>query len=268
MVATLVAAGCGRPATGAEEEGEQTEGPGTPITSVPAARGVPLARAVLYKPQFEESAPVDVYLAPLLYLEQADSDSGAGQQGRPEPLVSVAESTWTPSRSTASQPTQEYRQLIYRWQLNPEDAALRGLRITFDSDGYPALFELIDDGSGQRVVFASEDLEEAAREANGPPLPGRRFALEADLATARELELIEVVSTGAAPMGPFVYEAISGAGVFDLHCRCSPSQVDELTGTVEYALVPWEQAPPHWLEAPGFLPPDEALAGLRLPETF
>ncbi len=115
----------------------------------------------------------------------------------------------------------------------------QGFRLTLDSGGQPAIWEVLSDASGLELLFASEGLERAAAADFGMPLPGRRFALERSTAEARSAVVARVLDDGPVPMGPMVYLQGGGARIASVACRCMPVQAKRLAGTANYHLLPW-----------------------------
>ncbi len=118
--------------------------------------------------------------------------------------------------------------------------ARQGVRITLDGTGQPAIWEVMADGSGARIVFVSQSLETAAVAEFGKPLPGRRYAVERGLEEAPKVVVARVIDDGPVPMGPIVHVRAEDNGVGTLICRCMAVQVKELEGTETYALRPCE----------------------------
>jgi hypothetical protein len=76
----------------------------------------------------------------------------------------------------------------YQWSYSPASAQVgltalprQGIRITLDTQGQPAVWEILADTSGLRLVFVAQSLEAAAAAAFGKPLAGRRYAVERGL---------------------------------------------------------------------------------------
>lgn len=114
----------------------------------------------------------------------------------------------------------------------------QGLRVTFDSEGFPAVFEVLRDSTGLRPIFVTDFVEERAKRECGGPLPGRRFAVEPSVAAQPLTVVPRAVDRGPTPMGPWVYLAEGSHDVVNLRCRCEPLQVEQFRRVVEYQLLP------------------------------
>ncbi len=152
-------------------------------------------------------------------------------------------------------------QLNYSWEYGAGSStppSKRILRMTLDSRGYPMIFELYT-GKGQlAALHVSRSLEEAAAEEHGPPLPGRKFSVEA----AGGPGLSGIVDEGPVPMGPLAYFDSPERKIVALTCRCSPSKITRADGSHRYELV--ELKTP----ADNLLPAPLNLQSLRLPGEF
>lgn len=237
-----------------------------------------LPAAVMWKPRMGQESGIDPYLAPLLYREVTPGGSelvteppigGLVQGPRDEVLVIPEEATLYFADDRVEVAGARRRRLTFVWfhAVGPRATPkAQGLRNTFAADGQPMVYEPLAGDSGVRVAFVARSLEEAARAAWGPPLAGRRHAVEGAWDPRRPLVVARVVGDGAVPMGPFVYQRAGSANLVNLHCRCEKSQVAEITDTREYALRPLAELSRLGL-APTWPEPD-ALAGLRLPPGF
>jgi hypothetical protein len=114
----------------------------------------------------------------------------------------------------------------------------QGIRLTLDSAGRPAIWEVMADDSGAGLMFASQSLETAAGTEFGKPLPGRRYAVERGLNEAPDVVVARVIDDGPVPMGPIVYLSQDTHSVSTLICRCMPAQAKNLTETIAYDLLP------------------------------
>jgi hypothetical protein len=140
-------------------------------------------------------------------------------------------------------------QIVYAWfQVSPVAGSsasgdgdpfhVQGIRMTLDDDGAPLLWEVLPRVRGQRLVFVSRRLEEAAGRVFGAPLPGRRYAIEGPIEDCPDTLVVRVLEDGPLPMGPWVYVERDGLTIRTLLCRCMPGQVDENVETLEYELAP------------------------------
>lgn len=218
--------------------------------------------AVLVKPREWASADaLAAGLAPLLFREAMEGSTRE---------LALAPQVVFHRAGTLVLGGRAFPQMSYLWRAGDgADRTLRGVRITLDSRGLPVIWEVLDGGAPNdskavRVVFVAQSLEARARTAFGPPLPGRRFAVEAG-AAAPETIVARVLDEGPALMGPEVY--VNGAGeITAVTCRCMPPQVRRLVSTAWYEL---RRLPGDDLEAAALLAsqPDVG-AALRLPPDF
>ena len=146
----------------------------------------------------------------------------------------------------------EMPRLTYLWAQERNTAA-QGFRVTMDGDGFPAIYEVLDDASGARLLFVIEALEATAIEQFGDPLDGRRFSIERPVGDAPDVVVAGLLEPGPVPLGPFVYLDANG-DVASIICRCMESRVGSITDSVKYeltAIEDLERLPfdlPPWLE--------------------
>lgn len=228
---------------------------------------------ILYKPDSTPDDSLAARLAPLLLQESATS----GRAAEPVPLTVQA----TAREATVGQG--RFVQLTYLWPrvrvgAPPALQRMEGFRMTLNASGAPVIWECLPRPDGTRVLFAARSLEEAARRQHGPPLPGRRFALETAIENDRSTVLAGLVDDGPMPMGPIVYLDSSTASITTVLCRCSTAQVQEVSQTSVYDLRPATGVFPaeilqsasltepqlHWLLGQA----DELPSALRLPDRF
>jgi len=163
-------------------------------------------------------------------------------------------------------------QLTYSWEygktttgspaLRPE----RFLRMTLDSRGYPAVYEIYTEEGRLGNLHVSLALEQAAAREYGPPLPGRKYSVETARRDSGEAGLSGVVEEPPEALGPLVYLDSPGREIVALTCRCSPSKTARAEGSHHYELV--ELEPGRGEPGNGLPPPARALQGLRLPGEF
>lgn len=115
---------------------------------------------------------------------------------------------------------------------------LQGVRLTLNARGEPVIWEVLRDNSGAHLVFAAQSLETAARKAFGPPLPGRRFAVENDIAESPRVVVARVIDDGPVPMGPVVHLRAGTENVATLICRCMTVQTRQVVTNELYELRP------------------------------
>jgi len=159
---------------------------------------------------------------------------------------------------------------------------LQGIRITLNSAGQPAIWEVLADSSRAKLFFVSRNLEAAAMGEFGKPLLGRRFAAERSVEAAPDVVIARVVDDGPVAAGPIVYLSADTRAVSTLICRCMPAQARKLLTTSTYDLLPFHAASTNSLfmqarlvlrERAAFWPGDdtdgkELEACLRLPKAF
>jgi hypothetical protein len=121
--------------------------------------------------------------------------------------------------------------------------ALQGIRITLNSAGRPALWEVLADSSRAELIFVSHSLESAALAEFGKPLPGRHYAIECSVEKAPNVIVARVIDDGPVAMGPIVYLSAGTRTVSTLICRCMPVQVKKLLATGTYDLLPFQSGP-------------------------
>ena len=182
-----------------------------------------------------------------------------------------------------------HARLFYQWCYPPSiatdqrPALLRqGIRMTLDSRGQPAIWEILADTSGLRLIFVSQSLEAAAAAEFGKPLPGRRHSIERSLEQAPSVVVPRATDDGPQAMGPIVYLSEGTRNVSTLICRCMPAQVKQLLATRTFDLTALDVATLKAFLAtastgsntpPAFWPGDERAEDrldncLRLPEKF
>ncbi|MFQ5414808.1 MAG: hypothetical protein ACE5E6_10155 [Phycisphaerae bacterium] len=263
-------------------------------------------RGVFFKPREPVPAGIPPELAPLIVHEVFDDDVSGNAAHRfgavyVDPAgaaaVDVERPTMYVDETSIAIHGQPHDEMLFVWwyavpprgttaQGRPKSCrpAGRGVRVTMGLDGFPMMWEVLSTGTvgdaerRSRVVFVSRGLEDAARDAFGPPLDGRRFSVEPSAAAHPDVMVAGVLEDGPVPMGPTVYVAAETHGITAVICRCMPARVDVLVASVVYDLVPLE-----WLVAAGLdvllgvdaatlAPPGRArgpVAGcLRVPEGF
>lgn len=187
-------------------------------------------RAALWKPAGSSGPAFD--LAPLLILETGATGDAAG----PAEVRFEESSIEIHGRS--------YRRWTFVW--GGDGAGLQGLRMTLDSEGFPAIYEILGDSSGARLIFVSSAVEQAASAAFGAPLTGRRFTVERSIDETPRVVVPGILEPGPAPLGPFVYLSAEARDVTSLICRCMPSLVEVIDTNTEYALVASGGEGPLW----------------------
>ena len=122
-------------------------------------------------------------------------------------------------QSTAALHSRLYEQVFYVW-LYPQSAGGRrgrlvaqGVRMTLDSRGLPAVWEVMANDTSAKIIYVSRVVEHAAAEEFGPPLAGRRFSVETGLSSFPDVVVARVVVSGEKARRP----AVVRYGVLDYY---------------------------------------------------
>jgi hypothetical protein len=241
--------------------------------------------ALLFKPAPGEVDALSWKLAPLIMQEVATPQTDFKQ----DELIGLGITVVGPTRPAVFAlqgdtliDGQIHAQVTYVWgyardQSPPGAFLTQGVRMTLNSAGEPVIWEPLTIMTNVRVLFIAESLEKAATEQYGPPLPGRRYAVENSIDQQAQIVVARVIDDGPIAMGPIVYVQTGTRAVTTVLCRCMPAQVSQVVGTREYQLrrletlgdlsawpSPWADA---WariqMETAGALP-----SSLRLPRRF
>ena len=89
-----------------------------------------------------------------------------------------------------------------------------------------------------RTHYVADALEAGAMDDFGSALPGRRFAVERAIEESPDVIVARMVEDGPLPMGPYVYLSRHPQRITTLLCRCSPSQIEQITESGYYQLRP------------------------------
>ncbi len=276
---------------------------GQPFAADPAAEVYAratnqFAAAILFKPSQATNADLACQLAPLIIQEV--SQGGSTEHPPGDHLGTLALSNGVPALDP-SRPAvywtadavqlngKSHARISYEWwcsapQPSGRPTALhrQGVRITLDTRGHPATWEILADTSGLRLIFISRGLEKAAAAAFDKPSPGRRYSIERDLAQTPNVIVPRVIDDSSVTMGPIVYLSLDTHNVTTLICRCMPAQVKQITATRPFDLTPLDAADSRAFPAvpgttvptsPVSWPGDERVENrldkcLRLPEAF
>jgi hypothetical protein len=203
--------------------------------------------AIFFKPAQTTNADLAFQLAPLIIQEVAPPPASAallldqfGTLGTSNglPAIDLSRPAVCWAADTVQLNGQTHARFFYQWWYSlrerrgrPTDLPRQGFRITLDSRGQPAVWEILADTSGWRLIFVSQSLEAAAVGQFGKPLPGRRYAIEGDLAHATGVMVPRVIEDGPVVMGPIVYLSAGTRNVSTLICRCMPAQVKQFATT-------------------------------------
>ena len=139
--------------------------------------------------------------------------------------------------------TNHYPQFSYTWNQAASGTAgsvatLQGVRITLDSRGAPVIWEVLHDASRADVIYVAQSLEMLARAEFGPPLAGRKFAVERSRSETETTVVANIIDDGPAVMGPILYLQADNHDVSALICRCMPAQFQNLLAQQDYELLP------------------------------
>lgn len=209
------------------------------------------AHGVLFKPAKTDVQDLVFKFAPLFILQVSDTNltsqipDGLINAGAPmNSAQSAVVSTWADAVELREQ---LHPRLSYVWNHPapgtpfPKACVLQGVRITLGTNGQPMIWEILADTSGRDLIVVSESLEQAAAQQFGPPLPGRRFAIETATNTSLNTVVMRIIDDGPVAMGPILYLEKGTRNVSTLICRCMPAQAGNLADTRNYELV---SAPP------------------------
>jgi len=215
------------------------------------------AEMALFTPKEPDPSGMSFALAPLILQEISAPVSRSEIPDR----FGELELTRHQLRVKVSQPTvyfradvtRIYKQPHARWTYvwfypahrdEPGKAGVegQGIRLTLDSSGKPAVWEVLSDASGAALIFVSRAVEEAARAQYGQPLPGRIYAVERSLTNSAGVVVPRVIEDGPVAMGPIVYLISGTRSVATLICRCMPAQAAHLTSTTHYRLQSLEES--------------------------
>ena len=264
LLLALVGVGCERASKATE-----TASTATALRERTATR---FASADFLKPLMDGSAKLDPYLAPLIYLESPhDAPLGVPRvDADGELTVDGSRPTVYYADRLVELEGRERRQITYVWFRETRAPRAQGVRLTFDHDGFPVITEVLDDESGHRILYVTRGLEDEAETSFGRPLPGRTFAIENAPDGEADVVLAGSISGAPAPMGPYVYQARDAYDITTVHCRCSPTQADDIREMIEYELLPLGMLAGVWPAEgqPDFAPPGFPARRLRLPPSF
>jgi hypothetical protein len=210
-----------------------------------------LATAAFVRPAPNSTLPPPLqYLAPLIMQEPQDPTAepvvwerfGAiAHDPAGQAKVDTARLTVYFYPSEALLAGRVCRQWTYVWFYPPAAGSsgirCRGFRMTLDPDGLPIVWEAAADKTALHILFVSAALAADASQAWGPPLTGRRYAIEPPLESRPNVAVVRLLSDGPQPMGPYVYLEGRHLTLTTLLCRCSPPQIDRWFLETMYDLV-------------------------------
>jgi len=114
----------------------------------------------------------------------------------------------------------------------------RGIIITFDSEGYPMIWEPYPPTDDWRTLYVSSSLERDVAELLPTLVEGRLHAVESDWKKAPRTFVTRVLSDGPMPMGPYVYLRGTDLRITSVTCRCMDSQIGNYAADFRYEIKP------------------------------
>ncbi len=227
------------------------------------------SNVVLFKPaEGGVESPLAVKLAPLLIQEITPTNGVPLERDQLDAAI-PAQIFFDSGTVMVNQ--RSHQQFRYTWYYSAgtasdgaADPTIQGARLTLNAAGAPVIWEVRSDSSGAEIIYVAQSLEMAARAEVGPPLPGRRFSIERDLAEAPNIVVANVIEDGPAVMGPIIYLHGERRDVAALICRCMAAQFQNLLWQKEYELI----AHPATNRTTVGFPPGPLEARLRLPSSF
>lgn len=166
---------------------------------------------------------------------------------------------------------ERHEQRTYLWELpaagDAEASSAQGVRMTLGRDGFPAIYEVLTDSSGARLIFVTATLEGAAVGEFGDPLAGRSFAIERAVEETPDVVVAGILEPGPIPLGPFLYLTRESSDIAAVICRCMESRVETVAENLGYELRPIDDLDLSGLALPPWLRTTEpAVQRLRLPD--
>ena len=245
-------------------------------TAIYERAGLFFTNAVLWKPSESWSTnSLAAKLAPLIIQEVTSTNDAADLWRDRIAGGSVLSSTRSAAESRSRVFVREEKvslngrphdQVSYVWSYpagsdeSPHTLKAQGVRITLNSSGQPAIWEVLADTSKAAIIVVAQSLEAAAAKEFGPALPGRRFSVERSLEEAPNVVVARGIEDGPMVMGPVVYLQAGTPDVGTVICRCMAAQARELIATAEHELAGSTTVR---MEFPAVLDKD-----LRLPRSF
>ena len=269
------------------------------------------AAAIFLKPAESTNTDLASQLAPLLLQQVPDKQSSA--VSHTEPFGDAAFARDMPASSSAIHERpfppaigasrnvpvvffaadnvelegRAHLRFSYEWSYAPGGPAgskalsRQGIRITLDTRGQPAVWEVLADTSGLRLIFVSQRVEGLAAGQFGKPWPGRRFTVERAVSEFPGVVVPRVLDDGPVAMGPIIYLQEGTRDVTTVICRCMPAQVKRLVATQTFdltaldgaALAPFLPIPKDSNAPPVLWPAEDHVENrldhcLRLPANF
>jgi len=237
LVCGLCLAGCC-----SRSHGPATNNAGAGVERIYSRQHARFPQAVLFKPAEPANPDLLFKLAPLIILQVSDTNLPAQLSDgliNPKPPGNPVVKAWADSVQLRGQ---IHPRVNYVWDHPaPHPAAAgvqaqQGVRITLGTNGQPIIWEILADSSGRDLLVVAESLEQGAARQFGPPLPGRRFAIETATNNYPNFVVARAIDDGPVAMGPIIYLEQGTRDIATVICRCMPAQADSLAGSIAYDL--------------------------------
>lgn len=216
------------------------------------------------KPIETSASGLVLNLAPLLFMEDTVAHTNfSAYPDRPGTLTSgspkrldMSQTTVYYSSSTLTTSNRILAQLTYEWcypTMEKKGKPLtrlkwQGVRLTLNSQGYPVVWEVLNETQQRQVFFVARSLEEKTKARFTNACPDRRFVIESPIETAPRAVVGGILEDGPVPMGPAVYLEQGTRDIVSILCRCMPPRSTNVLTTSGYTLAP---RPENGLPAPG-----------------
>jgi len=213
-------------------------------------------RAIMYKPAEPSSGLVEPVDSPLIVQEVIDAGASAAPLSGIGIVYAGPDGAWhVDAASPAVYVARgsdfiggEIRpQTVFAWcheaalSSKTSTVVCRGLRVTYDAEGFPIVWEVLDPSLRADIVFVSNALEQAAEARYGEVLEGRRHRVERAMTDDTGAIVPRVLDDGPMPMGPYVYLDAERGEVATVLCRCMASQVEQFVATTTYQVLPFAE---------------------------
>jgi hypothetical protein len=179
----------------------------------------PVGHVGLWKPDPAGHMEQAIYSAPLFLIQITE----------PVRNLSRIDVVWAFTNSIVLR-DKTHLQQTFLWQPRGQKnlgGQLQAIRVTFDSEDRPAIWEVFRERSGAELIWISQAFEISAADQFGSPLPGRMSSAEQSFADAPRAIVPAIVDDGPMPMGPMLYMDAHG-DVPVVACRCSAIQASTL----------------------------------------
>ncbi len=214
------------------------------------------AQAWLFKPHEPKAPDLSYTLAPLILQEvSGTSESSRSRFGELEvsngvPAVQYARPVVYVKPDAVELNGRTHARFTYLWFYAASlsgsaigQPPVQGVRITLDESGRPAIWEVLAEPTGARLIFVAHSVEAPALKEHGSVLRGRRHAVERAPEDLPNVFVARVIEDGPVPMGPILYLRARTSSVSTLICRCMPAQAEQVVGSSTYDLLSAEGVP-------------------------